>query len=224
MQRSTSTTIAAPQTPPAATVSATIPVASSRRRVVIAVFVLLANLVHTICNGATVAGRFRIGQDLGIRDVRLSNWVAASYPYVKKGLLKMPTQPRSLPFRWCWCYIVGLLWAPLFSSAAAWAPYTATRTCCCLAVPGSRCGPSWISLVDPSWPSISPVASPAWAVPWSCRTPSPWSAPPFPPAGRATSAWVSLEPLPLLVGMSVQSWPGFSPSSPHGGAYSSSCA
>lgn len=99
MQRSTSTTIAAPQTPPAATVSATIPVASSRRRVVIAVFVLLANLVHMICNGATVAGRFRIGQDLGIRDVRLSNWVAASYPYVKKGLLKMPTQPRSLPFR-----------------------------------------------------------------------------------------------------------------------------
>lgn len=33
-----------------------------------------------ISNGATVAGGFEIGKDLGVRDVRLSNWVAASYP------------------------------------------------------------------------------------------------------------------------------------------------
>ncbi|KAF2802679.1 MFS general substrate transporter [Mytilinidion resinicola] len=53
---------------------------SRKRRVAIAVFVLLANLVQMISNGATVAGGFQIGRDLGVRDVRLSNWVAASYP------------------------------------------------------------------------------------------------------------------------------------------------
>lgn len=32
-----------------------------------------------ISNGATFAGGFKLGEDLGIPDVRLSNWVAASY-------------------------------------------------------------------------------------------------------------------------------------------------
>ncbi|KAF2141172.1 uncharacterized protein K452DRAFT_228696 [Aplosporella prunicola CBS 121167] len=54
--------------------------ASPKRRVAIAVFVLLANLVQMISNGSTVAGGFEIGKELGVRDVRLSNWVAASYP------------------------------------------------------------------------------------------------------------------------------------------------
>lgn len=31
-------------------------------------------------NGATVAGGFKLGNDLGISDVRKSNWIAASYP------------------------------------------------------------------------------------------------------------------------------------------------
>ncbi|KAF2494950.1 MFS general substrate transporter [Lophium mytilinum] len=33
-----------------------------------------------ISNGTTFAGGFEIGRELGVRDVRLSNWVAASYP------------------------------------------------------------------------------------------------------------------------------------------------
>lgn len=36
-----------------------------------------------ISNGATVAGGFKLGEELGINDVRKSNWIAASYPYVR---------------------------------------------------------------------------------------------------------------------------------------------
>ncbi|PVI01554.1 MFS general substrate transporter [Periconia macrospinosa] len=54
--------------------------ASTKRRVAIAGFLLLANLVQMISNGATVAGGFEIGRELGVGDIRLSNWVAASYP------------------------------------------------------------------------------------------------------------------------------------------------
>jgi hypothetical protein len=54
--------------------------ASTKRRVAIAGFLLLANLVQMISNGATIAGGFEIGRDLGVGDIRLSNWVAASYP------------------------------------------------------------------------------------------------------------------------------------------------
>jgi MFS family permease len=32
-----------------------------------------------ISNGATMAGGFKLGKDLGVTDVRMSNWIAASY-------------------------------------------------------------------------------------------------------------------------------------------------
>ena len=72
--------------------------ASNKRRIAMAVFVLLGNMVQVwhiisytfdkrlttssqmISNGATVAGGFKLGQDLGIDDLRKSNWIAASYP------------------------------------------------------------------------------------------------------------------------------------------------
>ncbi|KAI1334156.1 MFS general substrate transporter [Xylariaceae sp. FL0016] len=81
IHQTTSTVTAPPETPPIVVDSAKeVAVASSKRRVAIAFFVLLANLVQMISNGATVAGGFKIGEDLGVTDVRLSNWVAASYP------------------------------------------------------------------------------------------------------------------------------------------------
>lgn len=35
-----------------------------------------------ISNGSTVTAGFKLGEDLGVPDIRQSNWVAASYRYV----------------------------------------------------------------------------------------------------------------------------------------------
>ncbi|KAF2104461.1 MFS general substrate transporter [Rhizodiscina lignyota] len=67
------TPVAVPDTNSIATES------SQKRRMAVAFFVLMANLVQMISNGATVSGGFKLGEELGITDVRLSNWIAASY-------------------------------------------------------------------------------------------------------------------------------------------------